>query len=80
MGGARAPTFAPLRHPNRDPSSRNEMPTGSLAGVGAERVRARAPLPAHPKVRALRCPPGPHGICNGKKIPWEGELNLRFDP
>ena len=21
-----------------------------------------------------------HGICNGKKIPWEGELNLRFDP
>jgi hypothetical protein len=21
-----------------------------------------------------------HGIFHGKKIPWEGELNLRFDP
>ena len=39
-----------------------------------------ASVTAHPKVRALRCPPGPHGIGNGKKIPWEGELNLRFDP
>jgi len=34
---------------------------------------------AHPKVRALLHPPW-NRQCNGKKIPWEGELNLRFDP
>ena len=38
---------------------------------------ARAP---HPPLRLELSLRDAHGICNGKKIPWEGELNLRFDP
>ena len=58
-----------------------------LLGAERESVASVANFPGYIFYSLLRyalyAPPGlqaAHGICNGKKIPWEGELNLRFDP
>ena len=47
---------------------------------GSTVARARATCRYAPPLRLELSLRDAHGICNGKKIPWEGELNLRFDP
>ena len=44
------------------------------------KIRRPGKLQPHPPLRLELSLRDAHGICNGKKIPWEGELNLRFDP
>ena len=72
------------------PTTGSQPSTGTFAGVptveglpgGWWEVSARFPPQCRfaPPLRLELSLRDAHGICNGKKIPWEGELNLRFDP